>query len=346
MSELGALRELTFGRVRVMLREPEVLFWIFLFPILLAFGIGIAFSDPAPESFRIGIEEGSPGQELFPTLAASPDLQPVLLEEGTAGDELRRGGVSAVLDIGEDGVIELRFDPARPQARTARILAESALQQAAGGATPLEVREELVTARGQRYIDWLIPGLIGFNLMGTGLWSVAFYTTQVRESRELRRLIATPMRRSHFLLSQILARYAFLVAEIPLIILFAWFAFGVPVEGSFLALSVLVLLGATCFAGMGLLAASRVRTTEGVSGIINLIMMPMLILSGVFFSVDRFPDVTQPLIQLLPLTALIDALRAVYNEGLGLAAVPTEIAILTGWTLAAFLVALRIFRWQ
>lgn len=345
MTDLGALRELTLNRIRVMLREPEVLFWIFFFPILLMLGVGIAFSDPAPEIFRIGIEQGSPAEELREALDRNPDLQVVLLAPGTVDDELRRGRVAVLVEAGSVETT-LRFDAARPEARAARILTEWALQQWAGADSPLAIREERVTARGQRYIDWLIPGLIGFNLMGTGLWSVAFYTTQARENRELRRLVATPMRRSDFLLAQILARYTFLVAEIPLIVLFAWLAFGVPVEGNLLALGLVVLLGATCFTGLGILAASRVRTTEGVSGIINLIMMPMLILSGVFFSVDRFPDVTRPLIALLPLTALIEALRAVYNDGLGLGAVLGDLAVVAGWTAASFLVALRIFRWQ
>ncbi len=346
MSDFQALRELTLNRIRVMLREPEVLFWIFLFPILLILGVGIAFSDPTPEVFRVGIERGSTSESLRDALDASPELQAVLLEPGTLQDELRRGRVTVLAEATPDGVVTIRFDAARPEARAARLLAESTLQRSAGADAPLVIREERVTARGQRYIDWLIPGLIGFNLMGTGLWSVAFYTTQARENRELRRLISTPMRRSHFLLAQILARYVFLVAEIPLIVLFAWLVFGVSVEGSLLPLALVILLGATCFTGLGLLAASRVRTTEGVSGVINLIMMPMLILSGVFFSIDRFPEAVRPLLTLLPLTALNEALRAIYNDGLGLLAVPGELAILGVWTVASFLVALRIFRWQ
>jgi ABC-type polysaccharide/polyol phosphate export permease len=154
------------------------------------------------------------------------------------------------------------------------------------------------------------------------------------------------MRRSDFLLAQIIARYVFLLGEVPVIMLFAWFAFGVPVQGTIGAVALIVILGATCFAGLGLLAASRARTSEGVSGIINVIMMPMLILSGVFFSVERFPDSAQLLIRALPLTAVNDALRAVYNEGSGLLSVLPEMGVITFWTVAAFFVALRLFRWQ
>ena len=182
--------------------------------------------------------------------------------------------------------------------------------------------------------------------MGTGLWSVGFYTAQARENRELRRLVATPMRKSDFLVSQVLARFLFLLGEIPLIIFFAWLIFGVVVAGSILSLGLIMLLGASCFTGLGLLASSRVRTTEGVGGIINVIMLPMIVLSGVFFSARRFPDQIQPLIQLLPLTALNDALRAVYNEGVSITAVAGELGVVVLWTLVSFALALRLFRWQ
>jgi len=347
MTDLRALKELTLNRVRVMLREPEVLFWIFLFPVLLALGIGIAFSDPTPEIQRVGIERGTSAETYLEALAGDPELQVLLLDVDEAEDALRRGEIALVLAGGDfEQAVLIRFDPTRPEARTARLLVEVALQTAGGATRPVEVQEEQIRARGQRYIDWLIPGLIGFNLMGTGLWSVGFYTTQVRENRELRRLVATPMRRSDFLLAQILARFGFLTLEVPLIVLVAWLVFGVPVEGGAFALASVVLLGATCFTGLGLLAASRSRTTEGIGGIINLIMMPMLVLSGVFFSTHRFPEALQPLIQALPLTALNEALRSVYNDGLGLTASLGNLGILLAWTVGAFVLALRLFRWQ
>jgi ABC-type multidrug transport system permease subunit len=346
MTDLVALKELVLTRVRVMFREPEVLFWVFFFPVLLALGIGVAFADRSPERFRIGVERGSAAEAYVAALGANPELEPVLLDAGGGGDALRRGEVALVAEGMAGGTLIFRYDPTRPEARAARALTEAAFQEAAGATRPLTIREVEVLARGQRYIDWLIPGLIGFNLMGTGLWSVGFYTTQVRETRVLRRLVATPMRRSDFLLAQILARYVFLLGEVPVIMIFAWLAFGVPIEGALGSVALIVLLGATCFSGIGLLAASRARTSEGVSGIINVIMMPMLILSGVFFSVERFPDTAQLLIRALPLTAVNDALRAVYNDGSGLLTVLPEVGIIVFWTVAAFLAALRLFRWQ
>lgn len=350
----AALREMTLTRLRVMLREPEVVFWVFLFPVLLALGLGVAFSDPTPERVRValvGFSDGIAGRVGAgaeapggaPRDPTAPDFRVMAPDE--AARALARGTVSLVATARGDSLI-YRYDPTRPEAWTALLATDAALQAEAGAGPVRPARREEVRERGGRYIDWLIPGLIGFNLMSTGLWAVGFYLTQLRATRQLKRLVATPMRRGDFLLAQMLARLVFLVAEVPLLVVFAWLAFGVTVEGSLPALVAVVLLGGATFAGVGLLAASRARTVEGVSGIINVIVMPMVVLSGVFFSTARFPDAIQPLIRLLPLTALNDALRAVYNEGAGLAGVAGELALVGAWGLAAFLVALRLFRWQ
>ena len=368
MIDSAALKQLTITRVRVMLREPEIIFWVFAFPVLLAMAIGVAFTDPAPEQLRVAVEEGSAAEAHLQALEGREDLQVRLLAPADADDALRRGEVALILGnprpgdadgpspevdappdpVGPDpaGVLALRYDPTRPEGRTARILVDQAIQEAAGAVRPVTIRSQEVEQSGHRYIDWLIPGIIGFNLMSTGMWGVGFYITRSRQNLQLKRLVATPMPRSHFLLSQILARFVFLVVEVPLVIVFAWLAFDVPMEGSPLALAAVVLLGAACFSGFGLLASSRVRTTEGVSGIINAIVMPMVVLCGVFFSPARFPDALQPLIQILPLTALNDALRAIYNEGLPLTAAAGDLALLVLWTGLTFALALRWFRWQ
>ncbi len=351
MTDLRSLMQLTLIRVRVMLREPEIIFWVFAFPILLAVGIGLAFADPTPEQAEVAVVEGpdAPAQTL--ALEARDDLRVRILTEGEAVDALRRGEVAAVVRSrgaadNATSSVEIQVDPARAEGRTARILVDQALQEGAGAPRPVTVSVREVEQRGQRYIDWLIPGIIGFNLMSTGLWGVGFYITQSRQNRQLKRLVATPMPRGHFLLAQILARFFFLIVEVPVLVLLAWWLFDVQLEGSVVALTVVVFLGAACFSGLGLLVCSRVRTTEAVSGLINVLVMPMVVLSGVFFSPSRFPDSVQPLVALLPLTALNDALRHVYNDGLPLYQAGTELAILAAWTVIPFVVALRIFRWQ
>jgi ABC-2 type transport system permease protein len=342
-TSLAAIRELALTRVRVMLREPEVIFWVFAFPLLLTSGLGIAFRDPPVEPVPVAVERGSAAEPYHAVLTAAADVAPVLLDAGAAHDALRRGTVALLL-AGTDDIV-LRYDPTRPEGRTARTVVDAALQQAAGATRPVPTRAEEVRQRGARYIDWLVPGLLGFNLLSTSLWAIGFYVVQMRSNRQLRRLVATPMRRRDFLIAQMCARLLFVFLEVPVLLLFAYFVFGVRVEGGLMALTLLVLAGTIAFSGLGLLAAARPRTIEGASGIINVVLMPMVVLSGVFFSASRFPDAAQPFIQALPLTAFNDALRAIINDGLPLSATAPQLAVLAAWAVVSYLASLRLFRW-
>lgn len=344
MSRSIALRELALLRVRTFLREPEALFWTFVFPILMAIGLGIAFGGEGDAPVPVVVVAGSAGDRHAAALAASSDLEITRLPAAEAADMLRRA--EADLLIGGGDSVVLRFDPSRAESRTARLLVNEALQSGAGATRPVAVAVDPERQPGSRYIDWVIPGLIGLNLMSTGLWGIGFGIVNMRQKKQLKRLVATPMRRGDFLASQMLARLAFLVLEVPPLVLFAWLVFRVRVEGSWLDLGLIVLLGTLAFSALGLLASSRARTVEGVSGIMNVIMLPMFILSGVFFSARRFPDLIQPFIQILPLTALNDAMRAVYNEGRSLPEVSGELLILLIWTGASAVLALRLFRWR
>jgi ABC-2 type transport system permease protein len=341
---LRALRELTVCRMKEFLREPEAVFWVFFFPVLLSVVLGFAFRERPPDRIPVGVVSGPGAERTLASLERSPGLLPRPYTAGEGREALRTGKVSLLVEPGPP--VTFRFDPTRPESRIARLEAGDALQRAAGRADLLPVRSEEVTEKGSRYIDFLIPGLLGMNLMGTGIWSLAFSITIARSRRILKRLIATPMRRSDYLLSQIAGRLVFLLPEIVVLAGFGWLVFDVPMRGSLLLLLAVCLLGAVSFCGLGLLIASRVRTIEGASGLANLVMMPMWLLSGVFFSAERFPDVMQPLIRALPLTALNEALRAVMNEGHGLVAIAPQLAVLASWGLVSFAVALKIFRWK
>jgi ABC transporter DrrB family efflux protein len=238
-----------------------------------------------------------------------------------------------------------QYDPTRPEARIARLRVDAALQRAAGRADVWQARDVEVVAPGSRYVDWLVPGLVGMNIMSTGLWSIGFTVVMARVRKLLKRFSATPMRRSHYLASHMLARLLFLVLEVVVLVGAARLMFGIPVNGSVLWLGGVCVLGALSFGGLGLLIASRVKTIEAVSGLLNLVMLPMWVLSGVFFSSDRFPEAMQPVIRALPLTALNEALRAVMIDGAPLGAILEQVAVLALWGSASFLVALRIFRW-
>ncbi len=338
------LVQLTLARMREFYREPEAIFWVFGFPIVLAFALGIAFRNRGPGELRVGVLRGVGDSALAATLARAPGLTAAVLDSDAARLQLRTGRVALIVVAGDPVVY--RYDSTRSESRLARLEADDVVQRARGRADAARVADQRVTAPGSRYIDFLIPGLLGMNLMGSGLWGVGFSVVQARTKKLLKRFMATPMRRSHYLLSFILSRLVFLFLEVAALVGFGWWVFHVGVRGSFGAVALITVLGALSFAGLGMLVASRARTIEAVSGLMNLVMLPMWILSGTFFSYARFPDAMQPFVKALPLTALNDALRAVMIDGSRLGEVGTPLGIVTAWGIVSFVVALQIFRWR
>lgn len=338
------LVELTLVRLREFLREPEALFWSFAFPVLMAVALGVAFRTQDPPPIPVGVLAGEGAGALVERLAADPGLAPREIDAAGAERALRNGAVHLVVVPGDPP--SYRFDPTRPEPRLARLAADAALQRAAGRADAFAARELTEVPAGSRYIDWVVPGLIGLNIMSTGLWSIGFAIVNARTRKLLKRLVATPMRRSHFLLSHVLARLVFLALEVGVLVAFGTLVLGTTLNGGLVALGVVCLAGALSFGGLGLLVASRAKTIEAVSGWLNVVMLPMWLLSGVFFSSENFPAAVQPVIRALPLTALNDALRANMIDGLGLAPLWPQLAVLAAWGLVPFVLAMRIFRWR
>ncbi len=337
------LVQLTLARFREFMRQPEAVFWVFLFPLLMAVGLGLAFRNRPPDLVRIAIQRGEGGEGLAARLAGASGLRVELLDSAEAALRLRRGRVALVVVPGDPFVY--RYDSTRSETRLARLVTDDAIQRAYGRTDPRAVRDRRVAERGHRYIDFFLPGLLGMNLMGTGMWGVGFAVVQMRVRRLLKRFLATPMRKSHFLLAFAFARLATVTLEVLTLVGFGILAFGVPFRGSMGAFVAVVLAGAITFSGLGMLVASRAQTVEGVSGLMNAFMLPMWVMSGVFFSNAGFPAAMQPLIQALPLTALNDALRAVMIDGASLASQGGELAVVGAWGLLSFAVSLRIFRW-
>ncbi|MGH7608147.1 MAG: ABC transporter permease [Gemmatimonadales bacterium] len=342
--------QLALARMREFYREPEAVFWVFGFPLVLAFALGLAFRNTGPGELQVGVaaagaaEDWGADSALAAALDSSPRLAASVLDSGQARLRLRTGRIALLVLPGDP--LTYRYDSTRTESRLARLEVDDVVQRARGRTDAAAVRDERVVTPGSRYIDFLIPGLLGMNLLGSGVWGVGFSVVQARQKKLLKRFMATPMRRGHYLLSFILSRLLFLILEVAALVGFGWLIFGVGVRGSFATLAGITILGAFAFAGLGLLVASRARTIEGVSGLMNLVMLPMWILSGTFFSYSRFPDAMIPFVKALPLTALNDALRAVMIDGAGAASVATPVAIVVGWGAASFLVALQIFRWR
>ena len=338
------LVELTLARFREFVREPEALFWVFAFPVVMTCALGIAFRSRGDAPVIVGVAQTAGAEAVGQALQRTGQFTVRLIEPADIDRAVRDGRAPVVVVPGDPPAY--RYDRARAESDAARLAVDAALQRAAGRRDAFTAAEQPVSAVGSRYIDWLVPGLLGMNVMGTGMWGIAFAVAQARMRKLLKRLVATPMSRAHYLMSHVLNRLVFLTLETAILLVFAWLAFDVRIYGSIGAVVLLAVLGALAFGALALLVSSRARTIEAVSGWMNVVMVPMWVLSGVFFASSNFPDVMQPFVQALPLTALNDALRAVINEGLTLQSQWHEIAILAAWGFTSFVAALRLFRWQ
>jgi ABC-2 type transport system permease protein len=347
-TRVRAFVALCTSRLREYYREPEVLFWGFVFPLLLSAALAVAFRERPPEPSRVAVVAGPGAARVLEAFGRTPLVEGVVSDEAKAGRDLRMARVDLVVVPARSAneVVELRHDPSRPEAGIARARVDDALQRAAGREDVVAVRDVETSEPGGRYVDFLVPGLVGLNLMSAGMWGVGFVLVDMRIKKLLRRLLATPMRASDFLAAQMATRVAFTVFEVGVLLGFGYLALGVPMRGSIPAVLAVSVLGGLTFAGLGLLVASRARRIETVTGLMNVVMLPMFIGSGVFFSVDRFPAAVQPLLRALPLTALNDALRAVTLEGAPLLSQSAHLLVLVAWGAVCFGVGLRLFRWS
>jgi ABC-type multidrug transport system permease subunit len=343
MSRLSenSLFQLTLVRFLLLLREPEAIFWIFIFPILLAIGLGIAFRNRPPDVLQVAATT----PQLTQALAADKGLTAATMDEAAGAHALATGNI-LLLAIQKPEGVAYEYDDTNPDARTARLLADRAIQIAAGRKEQVSVENQLVHEKGSRYIDFVVPGLLGMNLMGSAMWGLCFAVVEARQKKLLKRMVASPMPRWEYLASFLLSRMVMLAIEVVAFLGFARLVFGVPFRGSLWQLAFLCVLTSLSFCGLGVLVASRARTIEAASGLMNLVMLPMWILSGIFFSASRFPAVVQPLVRALPLTAAIDALRGNMLQGANLAQLAAQVAILLAWFAVPFAVSLRIFRWR
>ncbi len=336
------------ARMKELAREPEVIFWVFIFPLLLAFGLGIAFRNKPEDKVVVAIVNGPRAEQTKQLLQNSSQGKTIhadVLDPATAHDRFRLGAYALVIEPQENGV-QYRFDPARPESVQARVQVDDALQAASGRKDVVPTSAVPSSEPGARYIDFLIPGLLGMNLMNSGMWGVGFALVEMRQRKLLKRFVATPMRRSDFLMALTSSRLVLMIIELGLLLGFGMLVFHMRVVGTFAAIFLVSALGAISFGGIGLLTASRAQKIESVSGLINLVMMPMWIFSGVFFSYERFPAAIHPYIKALPLTALNDSLRAIILQGASLSSQAVPIAVLAIWGGLSFALALKWFRWS
>jgi len=336
------------ARMLELKREPEVVFWVFVFPLLLALGLGIAFRNKPGNAVSVAIVQGAGSQETQNRIARSPQhdqFKVQVLDEDEARNGFRLGKFDLVIEPGSSGALRYRYDPARPESVLAKAEVDDALQAAVGRKDAVATTAVASSEPGSRYIDFLIPGLLGMNLMNSGMWGIGFALVDMRQRKLLKRFVGTPMRRTDFLMALASSRLILMIIEVGLLLLFGVLFFHMRVLGSVAAIALIAAIGSLTFGGVGLLTASRAQKIESVSGLINLVMMPMWIFSGVFFSYERFPAIIHPLIKALPLTALNDALRASILEGTPILHQWPRILVMILWGGISFVLALKWFRW-
>ena len=337
---------LLMARMLELKREPEVVFWVFIFPLLLALGLGIAFRNKPEGAVSVAIVQGAESaQTLLQKSPQAKEFKVQVLNAESAHQAFRLGKVDVAIEPGANGTFTYRYDPARPESVLARAEVNDALQSAAGRKDPVPTKPVSSSEPGSRYIDFLIPGLLGMNLMNSGMWGIGFALVDMRQRKLLKRFVGTPMRRGDFLLALASSRLILMIIEVGLLLAFGVLFFHMRVMGSIAGIALIAGIGSLTFGGVGLLTASRAQKIESVSGLINLVMMPMWIFSGVFFSYERFPAIIHPLIKALPLTALNDALRASILEGTPILHQWPRLLVMILWGGISFVLALKWFRW-
>jgi ABC-2 type transport system permease protein len=376
-NRLNQLWQLTSSLFKEIIREPGVLFWGILFPILMSLGLGIAFTKKADTIRKVGVISAGDnshvtdtGSVLFNFLDKNCEKNSqadtdswkwkLILKDEKLGNSiflfremewqkammaLKRGTINIVL-VEKEGHTEYHFDPMNADAQLTYLKLNSLIgSRLIVETAPAEYVRPL-TVTGTRYIDFLVPGLITMGVMMSSMWGISYGIIEKRSKKLLRRLVATPMRKSHFLVALITVRIAMNFLESLILIVFALFAFKMVIQGDISALILLFLAGNIAFSGIAVFVSSHTSNTEVGNGLINFVVMPMMVLSGIFFSYHNFPDWSIPFIQKIPLTMFTDGIRSIFNEGAGYKDVALPILILTATGALFFTIGLKIFKWH
>jgi len=344
----NSLYQLILSNFRVFFREPSILFWAVLFPIIMAWVLGIAFSGKG-ESVRTvyvtggEIPEVISGEKVYGEETGNPSrIKFRKTTEAEAIKAIKQGVIALYLEVDGDS-ITYHFDPVNSDAQLTHLILETGLHGT--GTNENKTSIEPLQTKGTRYIDFLVPGLIAFGIMNSCIWGIGWTLIETRMKKLLRRMVATPMRKSVFLSSHVATRIALGGFETLLLLIFSKLYFGTAITGSVAAFIVVFLAGIFAFSGIAVLISSRTAKTEAANGLVNLVTLPMMILSGIFFNYHNFPDWAIPIIQALPLTLLADSIRAVFIEAAGFTEIFKPVVILCVTGLATFTLGLKIYKW-
>lgn len=351
------LRLLISVELKEYLREPGIIFWAILFPILLALGLGLAFSGEGVQERQIAVVSGE-GSRL-PDSISGIDLTRSTWNQKVGNEkigftsytftkiswdnavlQLKQGKTSMIIEASADG-LQYHFDPANPDARVSYLQ----LSDYFSGSEPDGKEVTILEQAGTRYIDFLVPGLLAMGIMMSCMWGISYSNVDRRNKKLLRRMVATPMKKYNYVAAQLTARIIMSAMEAILLVLVTYWIFEISITGSITALILLFLAGNMAFTGLAILIASRTANTQIANALINLVVMPMMILSGIYFSYHNFPDFMITVIQVLPLTVLADSVRSVFIEGAGLAETLPHIGALAAFGFVLFVIGIRVYKW-
>lgn len=336
-------------RWREFRREPSAFFWVMFMPVVWMLALGFAFSKPHPETYGVGWLKPSVETSwtliIHDSLSQDPQLK---LREGEKSEletQMKRGEISLIVSTAADQNMLYTLDPANPEAVRAKGHVDDRVQRVSGRQDTVRTAEDTVKAEGGRYVDFLIPGLLGLSIMTSSLFGVGMTIVSNRKENLLKRYLATPLRAYEYIVSHVFGRMIVLFAEFFAVMFVGFLIFRFKVYGNFLAYFFLAVLGAGAFTSIALLCASRTKSIPMISGLTNIISLPMMMLSGVFFSKNNFPDWLRQATEFLPLTALNDALRKIALEGLSIQSLGFEISVLCVYLVLPAILTHRLFRW-
>jgi ABC-type multidrug transport system permease subunit len=360
------LYQLTYTFFLETIREPEVLFWGILFPVLISIGLGLAFTQTSESKFHIMLVEKNQTEldsllNIYAKRNLKNDKETFIwkIEDKIIGNTefcfFRSDWKSAIVSLkrGESelivtdsvGRMHYHFDPLNSQAQLAYMRLSALVKSPNSAMDTKQTQINPLTLKGVRYIDFLVPGILSMGIMSSILWGISYTIIERRSQKLLRRMVATPMRKSNFLIAMMFVRILMNVVEASILFFFAWLLFGIHIQGNIGALVVLFFAGNIAFTGLAVLISTRTAKTEVGTGWINAAQMPMMILSGIFFSYHHFPEWSIGIIKLLPLTALTDGIRSIFNEGAGWMEIITPSLALSGFGIVCFIIGLRLFKW-
>lgn len=336
-------------RWREFRREPSAFFWVMFMPLLWMLALGFTFSKPKPETYGIGwlspVTPSAWTAELHTTLAQDPMT---LLKEGSVEQlqtKMMRGEIALVLQATADQKIRYQLDQTNPEAVRAQKYVDDLLQRASGRQDVITSQSDTITVEGGRYVDFLIPGLLGLSIMTTSLHGIGMTIVSNRKENLLKRYLATPLRAYEYIVSHLIGRMLILSIEFAVVMITGFIIFQFKIYGGYGSFIAFTILGAGAFTSIALLCASRTRSTPMIAGLTNLISLPMMLLSGVFFSKNNFPEWLRAVTDYLPLTALNDGLRKIALEGMSLAQIGFEIAVLSCYLIVPAVLSTRLFKW-